>query len=295
MGKVIGSVILGIVIVLAAVYALLAWRARPAPDYPFYDVVGEGPLVMAHQGGERLWPSNTMLAYENAVALGVDVLEMDVHATADGALVLIHDETVDRTTGASGAVKELTLAEIKALDAGYYWTADEGQTYPYRDQGVTMATLEEVLTAFPDVPLNIEIKQREPSIVAPLCQMLRDFGAVDRVLVASFHPEAMDDFRATCPEVATSMVEDEIRPFYVLNLLFLGGIYRPPATAFQVPEYAGNLHVVTRRFVDGAHDHNVAVHVWTVNETADMQRLLDLGVDGIITDRPDRMLELLGR
>ena len=154
-------------------------------------------------------------------------------------------------------------------------------------------TLEEVLTAFPQMKFNIEIKQIEPSIASSLCETLRAHDLTDRALIASFHPTAMNEFRAACPEVATSMVEDEIRPFFILNTIFLGALYSPPGAAFQVPEYSGSLHVLTPRFVRGAHGNNVAVHPWTIDDPADMERFLDMGVDGIITDRPDLMIELL--
>ena len=285
--------LVGLVVLLAAVGVVLALLAQAAPDFPFFDQ--PGPLVIAHQGGEGLRPSNTMAAFENAVALGVDVLEMDVHASKDGVLVVMHDDTVDRTTGGNGRLQDLTLAEIQQLDAGYYWTNDEGQTYPYRGQGITVPTLEEIFAAFPDMPMNIEIKQQEPSIVQPFCDLLDQYDRRQTVLIASFHPETMVEFREKCPGVATSMTEPEIRLFFGLNLAFLGRLYEPPGEAFQVPEYSGDLHVVTPRFVNGAHGRNVDVHVWTVNDPADMQRLLDLGVDGLITDRPDLMLEVLGR
>ncbi len=281
-------IVVGVVIVVLVALALLMPNA---PNYSFFD--SDRPMVIAHQGGEGLRPSNTMLAFANAVALGVDVLEMDVHSTSDGALVLIHDDTVDRTTDGSGRVNDLTLAEIQQLDAGDYWTPDDGATYPYRGQGARIPTLDEVLSAFPEMKFNIEIKQTEPSIASSLCEALRGRGLADRTLVASFHPTAMNEFRAACPEVATSMVEDEIRPFFILNTIFLGALYRPPGTAFQVPEYSGNLHVLTPRFVRGAQGNNVAVHPWTIDDPADMRRFLDMGVDGIITDRPDLMLEVL--
>ncbi|MFQ5434029.1 MAG: glycerophosphodiester phosphodiesterase [Anaerolineae bacterium] len=286
--------ILGIlVVVLAGVYGVLAWRAKPVAARPFF--ANQSFMVIAHQGGEGLRPSNTMAAFSNAMTLGVDVLEMDIHLTADGEIVVMHDDTVDRTTNGTGAIKEMTLAQIKALDAGDYWTDDDGRTHPYRGQGITVPTLREVFEAFPDMPMNIEIKQKEPPMVEPFCALIREYGMADRVLAASFHPEAMTAFRETCPEVATSMVEDEIRPFFVLNLAFVGGVYAFPGEALQVPEYSGNLHVVTPRFVRTAQRQNVAVHVWTVNDPADMQRMLELGVDGIITDRPDLLLDVLGR
>ncbi|HZD11780.1 MAG TPA: glycerophosphodiester phosphodiesterase [Candidatus Binatia bacterium] len=283
-----------LVVVMVVVYLTLAAMSQPRPDHPFF---ADRPdvLVIAHQGGERLWPSNTMYAFERAVAMGVDVLEMDVHSSVDGVLVVSHDETVDRLTDGSGTIKEMSFADLQALDAGYRWTDDDGATFPYRGAGAQIPALEEVFEAFPDMLMNIEIKQAEPPIVEPFCELIRRYDKQDQVLVGSFHAETMVDFRRTCSEVATSGTEPEIRPFFVLNTLFLGAVYRPPAEAFQVPEYSGNLHVVTRRFVEGAQRHNVDVHVWTVNETADMERMLDLGVDGIITDRPDRLMEVLGR
>jgi len=285
---------LTIISLLILIYVVAIRIAQPAPDAAFFREPGKnGPLVIAHQGGEEIWPSNTMLAYENAVALGVDVLEMDVHSTADGVLVLIHDATVDRTTDGEGRVNKMTLAEIKQLDAGDYWTDDDGATYPFRGQGVTIPTLEEVFTAFPNMRMNIEIKQIEPFIGAPFCEMIRTFEMEDKVLVASFHKEAMKDFRKACPEVATSTYEEEVIALYVWKTLLLEGVHSPKATAVQVPEYRSNIHILTPRFVQAAHNRNLDVHVWTVNDPADMQRFIDMGIDGIITDRPDLLLELL--
>ncbi len=285
---------LAVVLVVAAVLVILSLLARPRPAHPFF--AGQPDvLVIAHQGGEALRPSNTMLAYRHALELGADVLEMDMHATADGVLVLSHDETVDRLTDGAGLIKEMSWAELQELDAGYLWSDDDGQTFPYRRQGITIPSLEEVFAAFPGVPMNIEIKQQEPSIVEPFCELIRAYGREEQLLVASFHPAVMEEFRQACPGVATSGTEKEIRPFYVLNRLGISSVYTPPAEAFQAMEYSGGLHVVTAGFVRGAHRRNVEVHVWTVNETADMKRLLALGVDGLITDRPDRLLALLGR
>jgi glycerophosphoryl diester phosphodiesterase len=286
-----GLILLIIVVIAAAGLWIVSLLSRSAQEHAFF--AADRPMVIAHQGGEGLRPSNTLLAFDNAVALGVDVLEMDVHSTRDGVLVLIHDDTVDRTTDGAGRVNDLTLEQLKQLDAGEYWTNDDGQTYPYRGQGVRIPTLEEVLTAYPQMRFNIEIKQREPSIAESLCELLRRHDLTERTLVASFHGQAMTEFRAACPEVATSMVEDEIRPFYILNLLFLGSLFSPPGEAFQVPEYSGERHVLTPRFVRAAQGNGIAVHPWTIDDPADMRRFLDMGVDGIITDRPDVMLQVL--
>ena len=251
--------------------------------------------VIAHQGGNQLRPGDTMAAFSHAVELGVDALELDVHSTRDGALVVIHDDSVDRTTNGTGKVLELTLEEIKALDAGFNWPFTQDDNRPYRGTGVQIPTLEEVLIAFPDVPMVIEIKQKEPSIVRPFGDLLRAYDRSRNTTVASFHPSVLTEFRREFPEFATSGTEPEILRFFILNKLFLGRTFRPTMDAFQVPERARNLRVVRRRFVRVAQSRGIAVHVWTVNEVQDMERMLAAGVDGIISDRPDLLLTVVGR
>jgi len=282
-----------VVAISLIVLAIFALNAKKADDYPVLDQ--DGFMVIAHQGGEELRPSNTMPAFEHAVELGVDMLEMDIHQTKDGVLILMHDDTVDRTTDGSGSIKEMMLAEIKALDAGHYWTDDEGATYPYRGQGIMVPTLEEIFQAYPDMPMNIEIKQNSPSIVEPFCDLIHEYDMAGKVLIPTFHPDTMNEFREKCPGVATSMTEPEIRLFYGLNMVGLSSFYTPPGQAFQVPESSGGLQIITPRFVENAQNRNIAVHVWTVDDPADMERLIEAGVDGIITDRPDLLLEVLVR
>ena len=290
------TVVLAILGALAVIALAMVLLAEPADDCPPCLRGQPRPLVIAHQGGEELWPSNTMYAFERAVALGVDVLEMDLHVTADGALVLIHDETVDRTTDGTGVVEQMTLAQVKALDAGHYWTEDGGQTFPFRGQGITIATLEELFQAFPQMPMNIEIKRVDNLPVAePFCQMIRQYNMQDKVLVASFHQDALDQFRAACPELSTSTTQNEVINFFIRHFVGLAASYSPVAQAVQVPEYRSGIHILTPRFIRDAHSRGMDVHVWTVNQAEDMQRMIDLGVDGIITDRPDILLELLGR
>ena len=207
---------------LGIAYAALWARSRPACTrptctHPFLS--NDGPLVMAHRGGQGLWPPNTLYAFERAIELGVDVLEMDIHRTVDGILVVRHDPTVDATTDGCGYIRQLTLTELKSLDAGYRWTADDGRSYPYRGLGITIPTLEEVLNAFPDVRLNIDIKPQDPGVVEPFCLMLREFGKQERVMVGSFHDDQLRRFRSLCPEVATAAGVAETRLFFLLNLL----------------------------------------------------------------------------
>ena len=222
---------------------------------------------------------------------------MDIHQTEDGVIVLMHDDTVDRTTDGSGAIKEMTFAEIRELDAGHYWTGDDGATYPYRSQGIQVPTVEEMFQRYSDMRMNIEIKQETPSMVRPFCQLIRDYNMEEKVLVATFHQATVEAFREVCPNVITSMVEPEIQLFFGLTSAFLGALFQAPGTAFQVPRTSslpiiGEVDVITERFVRVAHSHNIQVHAWTINETAEMERLIGLGVDGIITDRPDLLLEV---
>lgn len=294
MWRKIAQVVLGIVLLVIAVIALIALVTTPADKRPF-EAKQSGFLVMAHRGGRGLWPENTLYAFEQAVDMGVDVLEMDIHSTADGVLVTMHDETVDRTTDGHGPIHDFTLADLKSLDAGYNWSDDDGQSFPFRGQGINVATLEELFITFPDILMNIEIKQADPPIIEDFCQMIKDYGREETILVGSFDAGTVEAFRVACPGISTSVTEPEARTFFILNKAMLGAVYRPAAEAFQVPEYSGNLHVVTEGFVSSAHSHNMDVHVWTVNEKVEMERLISLGVDGIISDYPDRLIEVLGR
>jgi glycerophosphoryl diester phosphodiesterase len=253
------------------------------------------PLVIAHQGGDGLRPGNTLAAFENAVRLRVDMLEMDVQSSADGVLVLMHDSTVDRTTDGSGAVAGFSLAELQQLDAGYDWSLDGGQSNPFRGTDVRVPTLQEVLTAFPDMRMIIEIKQEAPALGMPLCTLLAAHNMQQKVLVAAFSAIAIADFRKACPQVATGASQREVATFYLLNLVFVGAAYSPPFSALQVPERRSGLQLITPSFTSTAHLKQLHVHVWTVNETDDMRRMMDAGVDGIITDYPDRLLALLNR
>lgn len=280
---------------LLVIFILLRLTAKPAPNHPYYAKDLSYPLIIAHQGGGDLWPGNTMFAFQNAADLGVDVLEMDLHIAADGTLVIIHDETVDRTTDGTGEVESMTLDELKQLDAGYNWSLDNGASYPFRGQGITIPALEEVFTAFPDYRMTIEIKKTDVSMAKPFCDMIREYDMQDKVLVASFHDERLKEFRAECPEVATSSAKNETTAFVLLTKVFLGGFYSPHFYSLQVPEESSGITVMTESFVRAAHARNLAVEPWTINDEETMRKFIEWGVDGIITDRPDLMLKVLGR
>lgn len=280
---------------LAFILLVVRLTSKQAPEHPYYSDDLNYPLVIAHQGGDGVWPGETMLAYQNSVDLGADVLEMDIHITKDGELILMHDETVDRTTDGTGEIESMTLEELKKLDAAYDWSPDEGQTFPYRGQGIQIATLEEVFQAFPDKHMTIEIKKTNTSMAKPFCDLIRKSNMQDKVLVASFHDDRLKEFRAECPEVATSSAKNETTVFVLLTKAYLGGLYSPKFYSLQVPEVSGGITVMTPAFVRTAHARNLAVEPWTINDAETMRKLIDWGVDGIITDRPDIMMEVLGR
>lgn len=287
---------LGIFLCIGALYIYLASvTGDAAAERTVFKRENPRPMVFAHRGGGGLFPENTLGAFEYSAKMGVDVLELDVHATSDGALVVHHDSTVDRTTDGRGRIGELTLDEIKKLDAGYAFSTDGGKTFPFRGKGVTIPTLEEIFAALPEMTFNVEPKQQTPSIIKPLCSLIRERKMADKVIVGSFRQAVLDEFRLECSEVATSASPSEVSKFLALSKTGVAESYSPPMQALQVPEYIGALQVVSKQFVEAAHKRNLKVHVWTINETADMQRLLDLGVDGIMTDYPDRLMDLLNR
>lgn len=263
-----------------------------------YYVNAPRPLVIAHQGGDGLWPGDTLYAFEKAVKLGADVLEMDAHITKDGHIVLMHDESVDRTTDGTGLIEDLTLGELKQLDAAYLWSNDDGKTFPYRGQGIQVPTLDELFTKFPQMRYVIEIKLTTNPIDKPLCDLIRKHSMQDKVVVASFHDVAMENFRNTCPEVTTSASRTEVRNYVLLGKAFLWGFYFPKFQTIQPPWNPNDslgIQIMTARFIRESHTKNIRVEPWTVNDPALMKRYIDWGVDGIITDRPDLMLDILNR
>ncbi|MCB8974943.1 MAG: glycerophosphodiester phosphodiesterase [Ardenticatenaceae bacterium] len=265
------------------------------PNQPFASQ--GGPVVLAHRGWRGLLPENTMVAFRKARELPIDGLEIDIHQTKDGVIVVCHDDTVDRTTDGNGRIQDHTLPELQQLDAGYRFTTDGGKTFPYRGMGSTIPTLAQVFETFPELWINIDIKQESPSMVQPFADLIRQHNVAHRLCVGSFSNKTVADFRRACPEVARTASHAETVRCYALSKLRLDRFYWGDGHILQIPEVDpdSGLRLVTRRTVEAAHRNNMAVHVWTVNDPADMQRLLDMGVDGLITDFPNQALRLLRR
>ncbi|WP_342243744.1 glycerophosphodiester phosphodiesterase [Pseudomonas sp. OTU5201] len=273
----------------------LALTSRPAERPAVLAGFGDQPLVIAHRGGRGLWPENTLFAFERAAALKVDMLEMDLRRTRDGELVVLHDAHVDRTTNGDGKVAELSLADVQALDAGYRWSADGGESHPYRGQGIRIPTFAEVLERFPEHPKVVEIKVPDIGMEEQLCALLDKHEQREQVLVGSFYERSLSRFREVCPGVATSAGPTSVRLLVALNWIGLGSLVSPSYQALQIPERSGGLQVASDRLMRTALQRGLAVQMWTINEQPAMRHLLDMGANGLITDYPDRALQLLGR
>jgi glycerophosphoryl diester phosphodiesterase len=273
---------------LACFVALILGRVRKRT------VRGEWPVNVAHRGASTLAPENTIEAFRLAVEAGAGGLELDVHMTRDGHIVVIHDATVDRTTNGSGAVSEMTLDELRRFDAGHNFSPDGGSTRPYRGRGVWVPMLGEVLEKFPGVAVNIEIKAGTPGIEETVLGILRDANALGRALVVSTPHAIVKRFRKiSSGHISTGASRWEIGVFYILSRLRLERLVRPAYDALQVPLLHRGILVVTPRFIRAAQARGVRVDVWTINQAEEMRRLLDLGVDVIMTDRPGTLAEVL--
>jgi len=234
-----------------------------------------------------------MEAFREAIEAGAWGLELDVHMSLDGEVVVLHDASVDRTTDGSGPVSAMPLAELKKLDAGYRFTLD-GATYPYRGRGVRAPTLAEVFREFPEAVVNFEIKARSPGIEEAVLREIHEANAGRRTLVTAEKLGIMRRFRKVSGGgIPTAASRFEIGVFYLLRQLRLESLWRPAFDALQIPVRHGMLKLATKRFLEAAHSRNVRVDVWTVDDPAEMRRLLGIGADGIMSNRPDLLSRVL--
>jgi glycerophosphoryl diester phosphodiesterase len=244
----------------------------------------ETPQVFAHRGGCGLGPENTIAAFDIGMSTGADGLELDVHLSADGVVVVHHDKTLDRTTNGSGPIAARTARELEQLDAGYSFKC--GEQYPFRGVGIGVPTLREVLARYERVPTIIEIKVDTAGMGTAVAGEIRRARAVDYVCVAGYGLASAEAARAALPGVATSAAQPEVRGAVYRSMLRFP-VRRAPYQTYQVPEYAEATRIVSPRFIRHAHAAGLKVQVWTVDEEADMRRLLQWGVDGLISNRPD--------
>ena len=244
------------------------------------------PRIFAHRGDAAHFPENTLPSFQSAIEIGADVIETDVQRSKDGHFMIFHDDTIDRVTEGSGKIGDYTLEELKRLDAGYRYSAD-GQSFPFRGKKITIPSLEEALRELPQQRFNIDLKADDPSQAGDYCALIRRYNAAERVLTASEFTGNLKAVRCLLPEMATSASHREVAGFFFLyrsGLLFAKrGL---AADALQIPEFYRSWLVASPGMVRQVRRKGIRVHVWTVNAEADMRRLLDAGVDGIITDDP---------
>jgi glycerophosphoryl diester phosphodiesterase len=248
------------------------------------------PLVFAHRGGAKLAPENTLAAFDNALAHGADGLEIDVHLAADGVPVVIHDATLDRTTDRTGPVGALTAAALAEVDAGYRFGPDAG--YPFRNRACGIPTLDAVLSRYPTARLIVEIKDSTPQAGRAVAVLVQARTAIDRVCVGSFHPAVVEAVRSADPAIVTSASQPEVKSTLRRSWLRWPFGRARRYAAFQVPERSGRYRVVSPAFVRQVHREGQVIQVWVVDDPKDATRLLDWGVDGLITDRPDVLVPL---
>lgn len=271
-------------------------------------------ISYAHRGGSYEAPSSTVGALEHACQVGVSGLELDVRSTADGVLTCCHDDVVDATTNGRGRVSKLTWSEIEDLNAGYWFVPGSNasvvhsrsqEDYIFRDgvkigKMTRLARVDEVLESFPDCILNFDIKSTSPSVEPheeQLAKLILDHEAEDRVIVSSFLDSAIWRLRQSNRKIYTSAAPGEISEFYFALVsgrkAAMDLAERSPYVAFQIPRFYGEIELATPQFIEAAHAAGKAVHVWTINDRTEMERLLDFGVDGLISDLPSLVVPVI--
>ncbi len=242
----------------------------------------DSTLVIGHRGGAGAAPENTVAAIRHGIEAGADAIEFDIHATRDDRIVVIHDDTLERTTDGAGTVEDLTLDELRRFDAGFNFTPDLGRSFPFRGTGIGIPTLEEAVESTEGQPIICEIKT--PKAGQLLAEWLPGRPVRERMIVCGFDIEAVRPAAAAARWRCAS--QRDLTPFVLLGNLGIPVRLASDIAAAIVPMRKGVVPVVTRGFVRRCHAAGVGVHVWTVNRTDEMRQLLELGVDGLISDFP---------
>jgi len=281
---------LKLLLVSACLYGVLLLLPEPEPmaDIPFYGDTGFS--VIAHRGGRGLIPGNTIEAAINAVNIGSDIIEIDVHLTADDILVVRHDASIDTTTNGTGQISAMSLADIQGYDAGFHEI-----DYPdaVNQESLTVPALGALFSKLPDEKYLIELKPQDLSAANGLCRLVRQHNMQDQVMVGSFHTQVLKHFRRECPEIPTSLGRTEITQLVLLEKLGLSHLFAIEGYAIHIPIIYGVIDILSLSLVNQMHARNVRVDTWTLNDSEYMHQSISLGVDGIITDRPDVLLDLL--
>jgi len=252
------------------------------------------PVVLAHRGDSLRFPENTMPAFKSAVEMKVDVIETDVHLSKDGKVVIWHEETLERISGDRRKITQLTWNEIQQIDAGALFSPDKGKTFPFKEKGITPVLLKTILNEFPNTKFNIDLKDNNLLLAEKYGQLLIELKCENRVVTASFNNKVLKHFRKLIPNATTSCTSIEV---IKLLLLYKSGFLNIPFKyknrILQVPEYQGKIKVLSKGFIKFLHKRGFKVHIWTINDKSEMKRLLKMGVDGIFTDNPLLLLDVV--
>lgn len=288
------------IIVLFFIAIQIIPPAKTTASNPFILKKGDKPQIIAHGGAKLLFPENTMVAFDGSAGIGVDILEMDIRITKDGVLVTHHNETIDETSNGKGRVIDLTFDELQKFNFGYNFKSLEGK-YTYRDKEVKIPTLEDVIKKYNSYNMIIELKDEGETgfkAAEKLKELLTKYNMENKVIIASFNDDVLNYFKKiTGGKIRTSTAHDETQKFTILHLLFSDLFYFGEDSAFHPPTTHGfiglTIHFDTKRFIRSAHRRNMAVQYWTINDKEEMKKLIEIGADGLMTDRPDLMKELL--
>lgn len=274
-------------LVLACIYGVLLLLPEPEPkeDIAFYGDTGFS--VIAHRGGRGLVPGNTIEAAINAVNIGSDIIEIDVHLTADDVLVVRHDASIDTTTNGTGQISAMSLADIQGYDVGFH-EIDYPNAAP--QDSIRVPALRDLFLELPDQRYLIELKPQDVSAADRLCGLIRQHNMQKQVLVGSFHTHVLKHFRRECPEIPTSLGRTEVTQLVLLEKFNLSHLFISEGYTIHIPINYGVVDILDLSLVNKMHERNIRVDAWTLNDPESMQQSIYLGVDGIITDRPDILL-----
>jgi glycerophosphoryl diester phosphodiesterase len=250
--------------------------------------------LLAHRGIPLEYPENTLISFKKAVEFGVDVLETDTHLSKDKRFVILHDDDISRVSDGTGKPSDYSLEELKKFDAGYNFTNDNGETFPFRGKGITFTSVDEILSEFPHQKFNIDLKDNNPNQVQYWVELIKEYDAEHRVLTASQYTSNLKVVRKHFPNMATCFSAKEVFGFYLRNKFGrISEKTRFSGDALQIPVSMGPLHIVTERSIENAHKKGLYMHIWTINEEETMKKLFGMGVDGIFTDDPKLLKKVI--
>jgi glycerophosphoryl diester phosphodiesterase len=259
-------------------------------DLPVYK---DQIMLAAHRGGRGIWPENTLFAFKKAVERWPDVfLEGDLHLSKDGQVVVIHDDTVDRTTDGTGRINDLTLEEIQSFDAGYRFTTDGGETFPFRGQGVRIPTFRELLEGLPNSRIVLELKEGHLLPDAAIA-LVREYKAENRIIFGSFDAALMNQVREKAPEIMTCY--DFTSAYKLVQALRIGGWdeYEPNDSLLTITQEIEKEIKVTAEEIEKMKEKGIVYQIHTINDPQEMREYMDMGVDSILTDRPDLLEQVI--